>query len=80
MAADLHFRCRRDADCAVQVVNLHLAAGTVLGLLVPNGAGKTTLLKLVSGLLQPERGTLTRPPAPAFALVGQENAFYPRLP
>jgi ABC-2 type transport system ATP-binding protein len=79
VATDVYFRYRRDADWAVQAVDLRLAAGTVLGLLGPNGAGKTTLLKLVSGLLQPERGTLARAPAPAFALVGQENAFYPRL-
>jgi ABC-2 type transport system ATP-binding protein len=79
VATDVHFRYRPDAQWAVQAVDLRLAAGTVLGLLGPNGAGKTTLLKLASGLLQPERGTLVRPPAPAFALVGQENAFYPRL-
>jgi ABC-2 type transport system ATP-binding protein len=39
-------------------VNLDLGPG-VTGLLGPNGAGKSTLMKLVTGQLQPSRGTVT---------------------
>ena len=76
---DLHYRYAPDAAWAVDGVDLRLMPGQVLGLLGPNGAGKSTFLKLVSGLLRSERGYIERAPAPAFALVGQENAFYLRL-
>jgi ABC-2 type transport system ATP-binding protein len=76
---DLHFRYRPDSAWAVQAIDLRIMPGEVLGLLGPNGAGKSTLLRLASGLLAPARGDIARPPAPQFALVPQDNAFYPRL-
>jgi ABC-2 type transport system ATP-binding protein len=79
IVSDLHYRYRPDAPAAVDGIALRLEPGEILGLLGPNGAGKSTLLQLVSGLLRPERGRIERPPAPEFALVGQENAFYLRL-
>jgi ABC-2 type transport system ATP-binding protein len=44
--------------CAVDHVDLELAAGEVRGLLGPNGAGKTTLLRLLFGLISPDAGTI----------------------
>jgi ABC-2 type transport system ATP-binding protein len=44
--------------CAVDHVDLELAAGEVRGLLGPNGAGKTTLLRLLFGLISPDDGTV----------------------
>ena len=42
---------------ALHRVSFDLSAG-VIGLLGPNGAGKTTLLRILTGLLQPTRGTV----------------------
>ena len=41
---------------AVDGVSFSAADGVVTGLLGPNGAGKTTTLRVLSGLVQPDRG------------------------
>ena len=40
-------------------INLDLKPGHVCGLVGPNGAGKTTLLNCLSGLIIPERGSIS---------------------
>lgn len=40
-------------------VNLAVEQGEFLGVVGPNGSGKTTLLKLILGLLEPTRGSVT---------------------
>ncbi len=75
--------------CAVDQVDLELAAGEVRGLLGPNGAGKTTLLRLLFGLISPDAGTvellgrrLTGPdPLRPRGVAGfvEDPAFYPYL-
>ncbi|MCX6032850.1 MAG: ATP-binding cassette domain-containing protein [Chloroflexi bacterium] len=42
---------------ALRDVTFHIAAGEIVGLLGPNGAGKTTAIKILTGYLQPDRGT-----------------------
>jgi len=43
---------------AVDRVSFKVAAGETVGFLGPNGAGKTTTIKMISGLLQPDSGTI----------------------
>jgi ABC-2 type transport system ATP-binding protein len=44
---------------AVDGVGFHIAAGETYGLLGPNGAGKTTAISIISGILEPDAGTVT---------------------
>jgi branched-chain amino acid transport system ATP-binding protein len=43
---------------ALSDVSLDAAAGEIVGFMGPNGAGKTTLFDVVSGFLEPDRGTV----------------------
>ena len=44
---------------AVEDVGFEVAPGEIFGLLGPNGAGKTTVLECLSGLRQPDGGSIT---------------------
>jgi ABC-2 type transport system ATP-binding protein len=50
---------------AINDITMTIGPG-VTGLLGPNGAGKSTLLHLISGFLEPSRGTLTVGGAPSW--------------
>ncbi|WP_298848332.1 ABC transporter ATP-binding protein [uncultured Ruegeria sp.] len=44
---------------AIRGVSLDVHAGQIVSILGANGAGKTTLMKTVSGVMDPEKGTIT---------------------
>jgi ABC-2 type transport system ATP-binding protein len=48
----------RKGNPLFNALELSLPAGSVYGLLGRNGAGKSTLLKIISGLLEPLKGTI----------------------
>lgn len=48
---------KADKD-AVHDVSLEIRRGAVFGLLGPNGAGKTTTLSMLSGLIEPDSGSI----------------------
>lgn len=43
---------------AVDGLDLHVEAGMVFAFLGPNGAGKTTTIRILTGILEPDAGTL----------------------
>ncbi len=45
-------------DDVISDLNLRVMRGDRLGVVGPNGAGKTTLLKLLTGQIEPDRGTI----------------------
>ena len=40
-------------------ISFDVKEGEVVGLLGPNGAGKTTLLRIIAGIMQPNKGSIT---------------------
>jgi lipopolysaccharide export system ATP-binding protein len=58
----------------VNAVSLELSPGEVVGLLGPNGAGKTTTFNLVTGMLQPDSGTVHLDGEPVAALSMPQRA------
>ncbi len=48
-----------EGNSILKDINLKLEKGSVLGLIGPNGAGKTSLIKLVTGIWEPDAGTVT---------------------
>lgn len=62
-AVDVHKRYQTDhgvGDWVLQGVNFQLPTNVNVGLVGPNGAGKSTLLRLIGGVDQPSKGTITR--------------------
>jgi branched-chain amino acid transport system ATP-binding protein len=49
---------RFGSNVAVDRVSFTLGAGELVGLLGPNGSGKTTVLNMMSGLLNPDGGSI----------------------
>ncbi len=43
---------------AVENVDLQINAGELIGFIGPNGAGKTTLMRVITGMVQPQRGSV----------------------
>ena len=63
-------------------IDLTVEPGDFLGIIGPNGSGKTTLIRIVSGLLQPTRGTRAplRPLARRRSASGDGSATCRRKP
>jgi NitT/TauT family transport system ATP-binding protein len=81
---DLSFPTRNGRRLPVlDGLDLAVAGGGVVALIGPNGSGKSTLLRVISGLLPPDRGSVTldgdriTAPDPRIGLVFQEPRLLP---
>ncbi len=84
-----HLQKRFGERTALTDVSFEIRAGETVGLLGPNGAGKTTTLAIISGLAQPDQGSVTYQDQPVqrdaaqlklhVGLVPQDLALYEEL-
>jgi ABC-2 type transport system ATP-binding protein len=70
--------CRFGAKLALDRVDLTVRPGEIHALLGPNGAGKTTLIRVLSGLVEPQSGSVTRSGTVGLVPSG-DRSFYMRI-
>ena len=75
---DRHAKNFNKVFWALKDVSFEVKDGSTLGLLGRNGSGKSTLLKIISGVLTPSNGQVTRPVATA-ALLELGAGFQPDM-
>lgn len=74
---------------AVDSISMQIKNGEIFGFLGPNGAGKTTTIKMITGILSPDKGSITvnghdivKSPIEAkksFGFVPDDPNIFPRL-
>ncbi len=57
--AKINKKKEKEEFTAVDNLSFDVNEGEILGILGPNGAGKTTLLRMIAGIMQPNKGTIT---------------------
>jgi zinc transport system ATP-binding protein len=71
---------RHGARALVAHVDLSIARGEIVTLIGPNGSGKSTTAKVVTGVLRPDGGTVTRKPGLTIGYVPQKLSVDWTLP
>lgn len=71
---------RRGSRTLVQGVDLSIRRGEIVTLIGPNGSGKSTTAKMVTGVLKPSTGTVTRKPGLTVGYVPQKLSIDWTLP
>lgn len=66
---------RRDKLWALKSVSFDLYYGETLGIIGRNGAGKSTLLRLLAGIIDPDKGTISRKKDDHVALLSLQVGF-----
>ena len=75
----------QEHDLVLSDINLSIAENDVVALLGPSGCGKSTLIRVLSGLIQPTRGSVSyrgralTGVSPGVAMVFQNFALFPWL-
>jgi zinc transport system ATP-binding protein len=71
---------RRDGRWLVEGIDISVGRGEIVTLIGPNGSGKSTTAKLVTGVLKPDVGTVTRLPGLTIGYVPQKLSIDWTLP
>jgi zinc transport system ATP-binding protein len=71
---------KRDGRWLVEGVDLSIRRGEIVTLIGPNGSGKSTTAKLVTGVLKPDAGSVTRAPGLTVGYVPQKLTIDWTLP
>ncbi len=53
------FHAKYNKKVAVDDIDIQIREGEIVGVIGPNGAGKSTTIKMLTGILQPDRGKVT---------------------
>lgn len=67
-----------DGRLAVHDFSAEFYPGEITALIGRNGSGKTTILRMLAGLLEPNSGTVARPPG-RIGFLFQQGALWPHL-
>src|SRR5674476_302238 len=57
-------------------VNLNFVKGNCYGIIGANGAGKSTILKIISGEIEPNKGTVSITPGERMAVLRQDQCEF----
>ena len=71
---------RREGRWLIEGMDLTISAGEIVTLIGPNGSGKSTTARVVSGVLRPDHGRVTRKPGLTIGYVPQRLAIDWTLP
>jgi zinc transport system ATP-binding protein len=71
---------KRDGRWLVEDIDLTIRRGEIVTLIGPNGSGKSTTAKLVTGVLKPDVGSVTRAPGLTIGYVPQKLSIDWTLP
>ncbi|MDL2305161.1 ATP-binding cassette domain-containing protein [Bacteroides sp. OttesenSCG-928-D19] len=74
-AKDINYAYSQDHDLWKEPLNFEIRSGNRINIEGDNGSGKTTLLKLITGRLQPTRGTITRTDGINYVYMDQEYSL-----
>lgn len=70
---------KRNIYWAIEDVTFDIQRGETIGIIGRNGAGKSSLLRLISGIMDPDRGTIERMPQMRATMLSYGAGFEPRL-